>query len=133
MSLFSIFIKNRFTSHIASMHFIQARIVLSRIEINISIHKTSLSQRNYLFKSANINFSIYFYIVNIITNVSKIRNEINKVIKIFEKFRLNKLIEFEHFNVMYIYSRNVNVAIRRLKLKHKNSFFQKYLNFRWKK
>ena len=81
--IISISIKNRFISQFASKYYVKTCMILSHAEISISIHKISLFERNYLFESAKLNFSIYFHIVNISINVIIVRNESDKSIKIF--------------------------------------------------
>ena len=120
----SIFIKNRFMSRSAFVHFTKTRIISSRIEISILIHKISLSERDYLFEPAEANFFMYSHIIDIITNVILMRNDNAILIKIFRNLRLNKLIELKHSNALMINSQFANLAIRRLKSEHKNSFFQ---------
>ena len=122
--IISIFIKNRFMSRSAFVHFTKTRIISSRTEISIFIHKISLSERDYLFESAETNFFMYFHIVNIIINVILMRNDNAISIKISKNLRLNKLIELKHLNALMINFQFANFAIRRLKSEHKNSFFQ---------
>ena len=126
--IISIFIKNRFVSRSASVHFIKARIISSRTEISIFIHKISLSKRDYLFESAEANFFMYSHIINIIINVILVRNDNAISIKILKNLRLNKLIELKHSNALMINFQSANLAIRRLKSEYKNSFFQMILN-----
>ena len=126
--IISIFIKNRFVSRSTFVHFIKTRIISSRIEISIFIHKISLSKRDYLFEFAETNFFMYFHIVNIIINVILMRNNNAISIKNFKNLRLNKLIELKHSNALMINFQSANFAIRKLKSEHKNSFFQMILN-----
>ena len=122
--IISIFIRNRFVFQSASVHFTKFCIVSSRTEISISIHRISLSDRDYFFEFAEANFSIYCYIVDTITNVVLIRNDKNKIVKISKNFRLNKFVEFEHFNAFHVNFESSNFVIRRLKSDHKKFFFQ---------
>ena len=102
--IISIFIKNRFVSRSAFVHFIKTRIISSRTEISILIHKISLSKRDYLFEFAEANFFIYSHIVDIIINVILMRNDNAISIKIFRNLRLDKLIELKHSNALMINS-----------------------------
>ena len=125
--IISIFIRNRFTFQSTSVHFIKFCIVSSRTEISISIHRISLSDRDYFFELTKANFSIYCHIVDTITNVVLVRNDKNKIVKILRNFRLNKFVEFEHFNAFYVNSELSNLVIRRLKSEHKKKNFQQIL------
>ena len=125
--IISIFIKNRFISQSTTIHFIKARIISSHTKINISIHKISLSKRDYFFEFVEINFSIYSHVVDTAISVVLIRNNNVESIKIFKNFRLNKLIEIKHFNVFHVKSKFLNLAIRILKSKHKKLFLDKIL------
>ena len=125
--IISIFIRNRFVFQSASVHFTKFCIVSSRTEISISIHRISLSDRDYFFELTKANFSIYCHIVDTITNVVLIRNDKNKTVKISKNFRLNKFVELEHFNAFHVNSESSNFVIRRLKSEHKKFFFQQIL------
>ena len=125
--IISIFIKNRFTSKSAAIHSIKARIISSHTEISISIHKISLSERDYFFEPVEANFSIYSHVVDTAINVVLVRNNNVESIKIFKNFRLSKLIEIEHFNVFHVKSKSSDLAIRILKSKHKKLFLDKIL------
>ena len=125
----SIFIKHRFTFQTASVHLTKTYVILLHIEINIFIHRITLSKRDYLFEFAKANFLIYFHIVNIAINTVLIRNGNNNFVKIFKNFRLNKLFELKHFNTFYVNFKFSNFIIRRFKAKHKDFFFKKVLNF----
>lgn len=123
--IISIFIKNRFISQSASVHSIKTRIISSRTKISISIHKISLSERDYFLELAKANFSICFHIVDTTINAILIRNYNSKSIKVSRNFRLSKLIEVEHFNVLHVDSKFSDFVIRVLKSKHKDLFFIK--------
>ena len=125
--IISISIKNRFISQSASIHSIKARIIASHTKLSISIHKISLSERDYFFEPAEANFSIYFHIVDTAISVILIRNNNVTSIKVFRNFRLNKLIEIKHSNVLHVDSKSSDFAIRILKSKHKKLFFDKVL------
>ena len=125
--IISIFIKNRFTSQSATIHFIKTRIISSHTKISISIHKISLSERDYFFEPVEINFSIYSHVVDTAISVVLVRNNNVESIKIFRNFRLSKLVEIEHFNVLHVESKSSDLAIRILKSKHKKLFFDKIL------
>ena len=124
-TVISIFIKNRSAFRTTSVHFTKTRIISFHVEISILIHKILLFERDYLFESAETNFFIYSYIVDTITNVILVRNNDNRLIRILKNCRLNKLIELKHFNALLIDFDSSNLAIRRSKSEHKNSFFQK--------
>lgn len=87
-----------------------------------------MSERDYVFELAKANFSIYFYIVNTTIKTVLIRNDNINSVKIFKNFRLNKLFELKHFNAFYVNFEFLNLAIRRFKAEHKDSFFKKTLN-----
>ena len=125
--IISISIKNRFISQSTSIHSIKARIIASHTKLSISIHKISLSERDYFFEPAEANFSIYFHIVDTAISVILIRNNNVTSIKVFRNFRLNKLIEIKHSNVLHVDSKSSDFAIRILKSKHKKLFFDKVL------
>ena len=125
--IISIFIKNRFISQSATIHFIKTRIISSHTKISISIHKISLSKRDYFFELVEINFSIYFHVVDTAISVVLIRNNNVESIKIFKNFRLSKLIEIKHFNVFHVESKSSDLAIRIFKSKHKKLFLDKIL------
>ena len=125
--IISIFIKNRFISQSAAIHFIKTRIISSHTKISISIHKILLSKRDYFFEFVEINFSIYSHVVDTAINVVLIRNNNVESIKIFKNFRLNKLIEIKHFNVFHVESRFSDLVIRIFKSKHKKLFLDKIL------
>ena len=124
-----IFVNNRSSSRTISIHATKTMIISSKSEQTIFIHKISLSNRHYIFESANANFSIYSHIVDTTTNVILIRNDENRFVKIFRNFHLNKLIEFDYFNVYLISNYLYDLIIRKSKTEHKTSWFQKVLTF----
>ena len=122
-------VNNRLNSKTISIHAIKTIIISSKSKQTIFIHKISLSNRHYIFESANANFSIYSHIVNTITNVILIRNDENKFVKIFRNFHLNKLIKFDYFNVYLINNDLYDLIVRKSKSEHKAFWFQKILTF----
>ena len=86
-----------------------------------------MSKRDYFFEFAETNFAIYFHIVDTAISVILIRNNNVTSIKVFRNFRLNKLIEIKHSNVLHVDSKSSDFAIRILKSKHKKLFFDKVL------
>ena len=124
-----IFVNNRSSSRTISIHATKTMIISSKSEQTIFIHKISLSNRHYIFESANANFSIYSHIVDTTTNVILIRNDENRLIKIFRNFHLNKLIKLDYFNVYLIDNDLYDLIIRKSKSEHKVFWFQKMLTF----
>ena len=120
-------IRNKFISQSTSIHSIKARIIAPHTKVSISIHKILLSERDYFFELAEANFSIYFHIVDTAISVILVRNNNATSIKVFRNFRLSKLIEIEHSNVLHVDSKSSDFAIRILKSKHKKLFFDKVL------
>ena len=107
------------------MHSIKTRIISSYTKNSISIDKFFLSKLDYFFKFIEAKISIYSHIVNTIISVILIRNDNVKSIKIFKNFWLNKLIEIEHFNILYVKSKPLIFVIRIFKSKRKNLFLNK--------
>ena len=122
-------VNNRSNSRTISIHATKTMIISSKSEQTIFIHKISLSNRHYILKSTNANFSIYSHIVDTITNVILIRNDENRFVKIFRNFHLNKLVELNYFNVYLINNYLYDLIIRKSKSEHKTSWFQKVLTF----
>lgn len=82
----------------------------------IFIHKISVQNRDYFFESVNlVNIFIYAYLINIKINFILIRNDDNKVLRIFRNFKLNKIIEFEYVNAFQIDAIIADLTMRVLK------------------
>ena len=123
--IISIFVRNRSTLRIASVHSTKIMIISSQIEQIVRIHKISLSERDYIFESADVNFFIYSHLINITIDVILIRNDNDKKIKISRNFRLNKFVEFDYINVFQIDHEWSDLALRKSKAQHKSFWLNK--------
>lgn len=67
--------------------------------------------------------------MNIIIAFILIRNRSIESMKIFRNFRLNRLVELQHFDALFVNSQFSKLTIRRFKSKHNHSFFQMIFYF----
>ena len=123
--IISIFVRNRSTSRIASVHSTKIMIISSQIEQIVRIHKISLSERDYIFESADVNFFIYSHLIDITIDVILIRNDNDKEIKISRNFRLSKLVELDYINVFQINHEWSDLVLRKSKAQHKSFWLNK--------
>ena len=123
--IISIFVRNRSTSRIASVHSTKIMIISSQIEQIVRIHKISLSERDYIFESADVNFFIYSHLIDITIDAILIRNDNNKKIKISRNFRLNKFVELDYINAFQINHEWSDLALRKSKAQHKSFWLNK--------
>ena len=116
----SIIIKTKFISQFRLIHAINTDIS-TRFEIVISIHKITIFDRDYMFKSKTkmTNLSIYVYIIDYNVILILIRNENDKSIHIFRNFRFENLIELNHFNVLQVSADHSIFIFKIFKIIHK--------------
>ena len=118
--IISIFIKFRSSFQIRSMHAIKIVILSSHFEMHVLIQSIeSLSNKNYLFESIEINFLIYAHLFNSNTKTIIIRNDSNKFIKIYQNFRLNKIIKINYINAYITKIEKFKLILRVFKFIHK--------------
>ena len=101
----------------------------TRSKIVISIHKITVSERDYMFESKEVtNLSMYAHIIddNIISIL--IRNENDTAIHISRNFRLKNLIELDYSNVLQVSAKHSNLALRIPKSMHKQCWLNKIIN-----
>ena len=100
-------------------------ILSSRNQLIISIHQLSdelFDDRDFLFESDDTKFIFYAHLINFSIKVVLISNDIDKTIKIFKNFRLNKLIELDYSHVFHVDSGEdfFNLIARLFKSTHKS-------------
>lgn len=110
-----------------SIHTIKTTIISFHIEFVVSIHNIISFNYDYIFKSDEIDFSIYVHVLNANTKVILIKNDINIVLKISRNFRFEKLIEMNNSNVYLMNFNIISLTLKRSKFKHKNLWFNKIL------
>ena len=103
-----------------SIHTIKTTIISFHIEFVVSIHNIISFNYDYIFKSDEIDFSIYVHVLNANTKVILIKNDINIVLKISRNFRFEKLIEMNNSNVYLMNFNIISLTLKRSKFKHKN-------------
>ena len=124
----SITIRARSVLQIRFIHALEINIS-TRSKIVISIHKITVSERDYMFESKEVtNLSVYAHIIddNIISVL--IRNENDTTIHISRNFRLKNLIELDYSNVLQMSAEHSNLALRISRSMHKQCWFNKIIN-----
>ena len=96
------------------------------------MHYTTISfDRNYLFESNELKFSIYVHLVNFNIKQIIVRNESNQIVHIFRNYRVDHIIEINYINVFQIHVDEINhvvdLTLRRFVQKHKINWFKKII------
>jgi hypothetical protein len=114
-----------------TLHVRSFTIISSRSMTIIFIHQTSLStNRNFLFKSQNLNLDVflYAYTVDSIITAIMIKNESEKFIKISRNERPESLIEILYSNAFHVEKNDVQEYVERKSVRtHKFAWFTRVL------
>ena len=115
-----------------SIHLKKITIVSFHSKLVVSINHLSLSNtKNFLFESDyDLNIVMYAYFIDAFISAVIVRNDKSVSIKISRNFRLDRIFEFDFFNVFHIDDNKENVrelVIKHLKVTHKNDWFKKLI------
>lgn len=124
--IISIIMKFRFSLQTKAVHATKLTTVLSHSKVTIFIYKIVTFERDYIFEFKRIaNFAMYAHLIDNDINAIVIRNDNDKSIQVSRNFQLEKLIDIDFSNAMYIDTKYVDLALKRAKYKHKSICFQK--------
>ena len=123
-----VFVKIRFRNTQTQQRFIHAKkiiILSSRNQLIISIHQFNdelFENRDFFFEFDDTKFIFYVHLIDFFIKIVLISNDIDKIIKIFRNYRLNKFVEFDYSHVFHIDNENESIqklTIRTFKSNHK--------------
>ena len=123
----SIRLRSKFSSQVKFVHITKIIIVSSQTEIAVSVHIISVSDRDYIFESDQINFAIYAHIINADIKIILIKNNNYTFVKILRNFRLNKITEITYSDACLVNSVFKNLVLRHSKTYHKKAWFEKII------
>ena len=115
-----------------SIYIRKITVISFRFELILSMHYTIVSfDRNYLFESNELKFSLYVHLIDFNIKQIIVRNESNQVVHIFRNYRVDHIIEIDYINVFQIHvdeiSHVVDLVLRRSAQMHKISWFKKII------
>ena len=109
-----------------SIHARKITVIFSHSELILSMHYITVSfDRDYLFESDELNFSLYAHLVDFTFKHIVVRNEDSQAVHIFRNCRVDHMIEIDFINVFQIHvdqvSEIVDLVLRRSVRAHKTS------------
>ena len=115
-----------------SVHARKITIVSSHSELMLLVHYTTMSfDRDYLFESNELNFSLYVHLINFTFKHIVVRNESNQAVHISRNCRVDHMIEIDFVNAFQIHVDEVekiaDLTLRRSARQHKISWFKKII------
>ena len=96
----------------------------------ISVHHTAISaDKNFLFKSNELNLFLYVHFINFEIKKIVVRNDSNKIIHVPKNCRLGHIMKFDYPNAFQIFEKTdaSNLVLRQPSADHKIEWFKKVI------
>lgn len=113
-----------------SVHLRKTTTVPPHSVMPVPIHRLGdvPKDRDYMFEPDDVNFSLYAHLVDSDTSSILVRNNTGKSLHIPRNFRLGRVMELDYPNACHVSGEDAeDLAIRRPKKEHKNSWLKKLL------